>query len=144
MHRRSVQKYYVQVDENGYVIAISQTGNWQLDTVELDLLDYNLTGKFISTYRLIDGKLVQDPVKLAEVVAEQTKISNARRIKYLKDLLSQTDYITSKWAEEIMSLDNRLTWLVDAIAISVKYMKEYKEILQQRIAWRKEIEDLGG
>ncbi len=144
MHRRSVQKYYVQVDENGYVIAISQTGNWQLDTVELDLLDYNLTGKFISTYRLVDGKLVQDPVKLAEVVSEQTKISNTRRIEYLKGLLSQTDYITSKWAEEIMSLDNRLTWLVDAIAISVKYMKEYKEILQQRIAWRKEIEDLGG
>jgi hypothetical protein len=144
MSRHSQQKYYVQVDEQGYVIAISQTGNWQLDTVELNLSDYNLTGKFISTYRLIDGKLVQDPVKLAEVVAEQTQIHNNRRIEYLKTLLTQTDYIMSKWVEEIISLDNPLTWISDVIKINVKYINQYRQVIQDRKAWRKEIEDLGG
>ena len=143
-HTQKKNLYYVQTDEDGYVVAISQTGNWQLDTVELNLSNYNLTGKFISTYRLVNGTLIQDPIKLAAVIAEQTQVANNRRIKYLKELLAQSDYISSKWMEEIVSLNNPLTWVADVIKINIKYTKEYSQLLKNRKAWRQEIQELGG
>ena len=67
-----------------------------------------------------------------------------KEISRLKSFLNETDYIVSRCFEEVMALDNRLTFIVDFIAIMVKYTKKYKEVLAERVKARKRIEELGG
>ena len=50
--------------------------------------------------------------------------------------------VIARWGEEIISLDNPLTWISDVIKINLKYMKNYKELLKNRKEWRERIEEL--
>lgn len=136
-------KYEVITDFQGYVQVIRHTGTIK-DYVELDLSQYNLEDDRLFAYKLGKNKLIFDANKYEEIKAAKQKISDQKEIKSLKQFLTSTDYLTARAFEEIMALNNPLTWVADVIKINVKYSKMYKDVIAERIAARKRIEELGG
>lgn len=90
--------------------------------------DFDL--KSVRDYVLSDGALKHDPFIAIPSVAEQ--------IAALKQKLAETDYITAK-AVDAMAAADSLTALLAALK-SIR--TEYADVLSQRAAWRKEINDL--
>lgn len=90
--------------------------------------DFDL--KSIRDYVLSGGTLKHDPFVAVPSVAEQ--------IAALKRKLAETDYITAKAVDAMTSADS-LTALLAALK-SIR--AEYADVLAQRAAWRKEINQL--
>lgn len=134
-------KYYVTLDTRGYVLSISHTGTIR-DYVELDLEQYDLSK--IRAYKLGKNALIFDEDEWARIEAEQQKIADEKEIASLQSFLQETaNYPMRAW-EEIMALTNPITWVADVIKITIKYSKEYKQILAQRVeAWRR-LDELEG
>lgn len=130
-------KYTVNVDIDGYVLSISHTEN---DNVELDLSDVDL--KYLNAYKLGIDSLMLDEYKLQRLVNEEIEQVKSQRIKELKKLLTDSDYICSRAFEEVLSLNNPLTFITNFINILVKYSTQYKDVISNRKAWREEIEEL--
>lgn len=124
--------YTLKLDENNYVLSI---GNTTEDNFEVDLDTLDL--EHLGAYQLINGKLVLNEQKKQELI-------NSVEIAELKEKLNETDYIISRTFEDIMALDNKLTFITDMIGILVKYSKQYKEQLTNRKQWRNRIEELRG
>lgn len=97
----------------------------------LELPDDFELGEIVN-YVLKDGVLQLDPVEVIQTAEE--KISD------LKRNLAETDYITAKAVDAMTSADS-LTALLAALK-SIR--TEYADVLAQRAAWRKEINDLEG
>lgn len=134
-------KYEVITDNQGYVQIIRHTGTAR-DYVELDLTKYNLEGDRVYAYKLGKNELIWDEAKYEEICKDKEKEADMEEIEYLKKKLTDTDYIIARWGEEIVSLDNPLTWISDVIKINVKYTKEYKDAFSNRKKWRARIEEL--
>lgn len=137
------QRYCVTLDINGYVSNIFQTGTIN-DFCELDLDEYDLSGYRKNAYKLGKNKLIFDEERYQQILAEKQYIADQKEIGVLQQKLNETDYIMAQWVEEIMSLENRLTWIIDAIAVSFKYMGKYRETIQNRKTWRERIRELRG
>ena len=90
--------------------------------------DFDL--KSVRDYVLSGGALKHDPFVAVPSVAEQ--------IAALKRQLAETDYITAK-AVDAMAAADSLTALLAALK-SIR--TAYADVLSQRAAWRKEINDL--
>lgn len=90
--------------------------------------DFDL--KSVRDYVLSGGALKHDPFVAVPSVAEQ--------IAALKRKLAETDYITAK-AVDAMTAADSLTALLAALK-SIR--TEYADVLSQRAAWRKRINDL--
>ena len=117
-----------QTDKGGRLQSVTI---YPLDTTKptLDLPeDFDL--KNIRDYVLSGGALKHDPFVAVPSVAEQ--------IATLKQKLADTDYITAK-AVDAMTAADSLTSLLAALK-SIR--TEYADVLAQRAAWRKEINDL--
>lgn len=84
----------------------------------------------IRDYVLSGGALKHDPFIVVPSAAEQ--------IAALKQKLAETDYIAAK-AVDAMTAADSLTALLAALK-SIR--TEYADVLAQRAAWRKEINDL--
>ena len=134
-------KYEVITDREGYCVIIRHTGT-KLDYVELDPDKYDLTDGRINAYKLGKNELIFDKSKWSSMKAKETVITNKQNIATLKERLAETDYIAAKWLEEIIALDNPLTWIRDVIAINIKYSKEYRDTIRKRKLWRKRIKEL--
>ena len=134
-------KYYIITDSQGYILTIQHT-NTVKDYVELNLDDYDLSNDRIYAYELGKNELLFDPKRYEEIQAEKQKVLNNKEIAELQKKLQETDYIILKWGEEIISLDNALTWVADVIKINLKFIKEYKGVLKNRKLWRERIEEL--
>lgn len=132
-------KYFVTVDSRGYVLNIVHTGTIK-DYVELDLSKYDLDKK--RAYKLGKNKLIFDSNEWEEISKENEKKHDFKEIDKLKEYLNSTDYIMAREFEEVMALDNPLTWIADIIKISLKYTKQYKEALANRVNARERIEEL--
>lgn len=136
-------KYEVITDREGYCVIIRHTGT-KLDYVELDLNKYDLTDGRINAYKLGKNELIFDKSKWSSMKARETVTANEQNIATLKERLAETDYIAAKWLEEIIALDNPLTWIRDVISINIKYSKEYRDTIRKRKLWRKRIKELEG
>ncbi len=136
-------KYEVITDREGYCVIIRHTGT-KLDYVELDLNKYDLTDGRINAYKLGKNELIFDKSKWNSMKAKENVTANKESVATLKERLAETDYIAAKWLEEIISLDNPLTWIRDVIAINIKYSKEYRDTIRKRKLWRKRIKELEG
>lgn len=136
-------KYEVITDREGYCVIIRHTGT-KLDYVELDLDKYDLTDGRINAYKLGKNELIFDKSKWSSMKAKETVTANEQNIATLKERLAETDYIAAKWLEEIIALDNPLTWIRDVISINIKYSKEYRDTIRKRKLWRKRIKELEG
>ena len=134
-------KYYVVTDAQGYVLLIQHT-NTVKDYVELNLDDYDFSDDRIHAYKLGKNELIFDQIRYNEILSEKKKIEDNKEIEELQKLLNESDYVIARWGEEIISLDNPLTWISDVIKINLKYMKNYKELLKNRKEWRERIEEL--
>ena len=134
-------KYYIITDSQGYVLTIQHT-NTVKDYVELNLDDYDLSNDRIYAYKLGKNELLFDPKRYEEIQSEKQKVLNNKEISELQKKLQETDYIIFEWGEEIISLNNALTWVADVIKINLKFIKEYKEVLENRKLWRERIEEL--
>ena len=134
-------KYEVITDTRGYCSIIRHTGTIR-DFVELDLDDYNLEDGRLFAYKLGKNRLIWDETEWQNILAQRQQKADQAEVKTLKEKLNETDYIMARWGEDIMALDNRLTWIVDAIAISIKYSQMYRQTLIDRKRWRERIEEL--
>lgn len=136
-------KYQVLTDRNGYVLSIKQTGT-KMDFVSLDLDKYDLSDGRIFAYQLGKNTLIWDEKRWNELQAIEQQKADTKEINSLKQMLNSTDWIMAKWVEEILSLQNPLTWIADVIKVNVKYLKDYRQTIADRKAWRERIEELGG
>lgn len=136
-------RYEVILDKEGYVQIIRHTGTIR-DFVELNLDNYDLSNNKIYAYKLGKNELIFDEQKYQEILDNIQHKEDEKEISNLKSFLMQTDYITARAFEEIMALDNPLTWVADVIRINIKYYKQYKDVIAERNKARKRIEELGG
>ena len=117
-----------QTDEDGRLESVTL---YPLDAANLTLElpdDFDL--KRVRDYVLSGGMLKHDPFIVVPSAAEQ--------IAALKQKLVETDYIAAK-AVDAMTAADSLTALLAALK-SIR--TEYADVLAQRAAWRKEINDL--
>lgn len=117
-----------QTDEGGRLESVTI---YPLDMEKPSLeLPEDFDLKSVRDYVLSGGALKHDPFVAVPSVAEQ--------IATLKQKLADTDYITAK-AVDAMAAADSLTALLTALK-SIR--TEYADVLAQRAAWRKEINDL--
>ena len=117
-----------ETDESGRIESVTL---YPLDMEKPSLeLPEDFDLKSVRDYVLSGGALKHDPFVAVPSVAEQ--------IASLKQKLTETDYITAK-AVDAMTAADSLTALLTALK-SIR--TEYADVLSQRAAWRKEINDL--
>lgn len=104
---------------------------YPLDTAKPTLeLSEDFDLKSIRDYVLQGGALIRDPYERTPSAAEQ--------IAALKQKLDETDYITAKAVDAMTAADS----LTALLAVLKSIRTEYADVLAQRAAWRKEINDL--
>lgn len=129
--------YTVTLNDENFILSIAHTKS---DNVELDLSGVDM--KHLSAYQLTPEGLVLDEEKLAEMIAEEEQEVIDEEITDLKQKLNATDYIMAETFEEIMSLDNSVTFIVDFIRIVKSFYQQYADVIAQRKAWRQRIKEL--
>ncbi len=129
--------YTINLDSNSYVLSLGHTKN---DNVDLDLSNVEI--KYINAYQYINGSLILDSAKKDLIILEEQNREKLARIEELKIYLNSTDYIMARMLEEIMALNNPLTFIADIIKIFVAYGTKYTAELEARKQARKEIEEL--
>lgn len=134
-------KYFVTVDARGYVVSIVHTGTIK-DFVELNLEDYDLTDGRIRAYKLGKNRLIFDEQEYQNILNDRQKAQDEAEIEDLEQKLNETDYIMARYTEELLGLNNPLTWITDVIKLNVKYAKQYAEAIANRKKWRERIEEL--
>ena len=129
--------YTINTNQEGYILSISHTNH---DNIELDLdtIDPN----YLEAYKLIDSEPVLDEEKKESIIAEKQQEAKLHEIEMLKKNLSDTDYIMAETFEDIMSLDNSVTFIVDFIRIVKQFSTTYASTLANRKAWRERIKEL--
>ena len=134
-------KYEVITDIQNYCQIIRHTGTVR-DFVELNLEDYNLEDGRLFAYKLGKNRLIWDEKKWQDILADRQNKADREEVKELKQKLYETDYIISRWGEEIVALNNPLTWITDVIKINLKYSTYYAQTIADRKRWRERIEEL--
>lgn len=134
-------KYEVITDPLGYCQIIRHTGTIK-DFVELNLDDYNLEDGRLYAYKLGKNRLIWDENKWQNILAQRQEKADQEEVKDLKQKLNDTDYIIARWGEEIVALNNPLTWIADVIKINLKYSQMYAQTIADRKRWRERIEEL--
>ena len=124
----------IEFNDLGYIRSL-----WSDPNGEYEIDENSFNFDYVDCYHLVGNELVFDEVK------KHLDIENDNRINEIYDLkqkLNNTDYIFARCFEEIMALDDKLTFIVDFIKIIVKYSLKYKEIIFERKEWRNRIEEL--
>lgn len=131
--------YTINLDENNYILSISHTAN---DSVDLDLSLLDL--KYLNAYKFINSEVILDEAKKAEMIAADAQQAIDEEIADLKQKLNESDYIVANTFEQVMSLDNALTFVADFIKIMADFRKKYADLIINRKNWRARIEELEG
>lgn len=131
--------YTVTLDDDRYILSVSHTPNDNVD-IDLDLLDL----RYLNAYRLIDSEIILDEARKAEMVAEEQQQAIDEEIADLKAKLNESDYIVANTFEQVMSLDNAITFIADFIKIMADFRKKYADLIINRKNWRARIEELEG
>ena len=129
--------FTVKTDKDGFVLSISHTVN---DDIEIDI--GTIEPLYLNAYKLFDGVLILDEERKAEIMAEEEQKEKEEEIAELKKNLEDTDYIVTETFEDIMALDNSVTFIVDFIRIVKQFSTTYASVLANRKAWRQRIKEL--
>ena len=89
-----MEKYTLNYTKDNHILSIAHTA---ADDVELDLSTIDTT--HLGAYQYIDGALVLDEDKLAEMLDAEKQAENAVEISSLKAELASTDYQIIKCSE---------------------------------------------
>lgn len=129
-------KARIEFDDNGYIKSFIT--DWVGGDYEVPN-DFQF--EFLHCYYILSGEIVLDEDKKASQIAEEQKETE---IADLQGKLNETDYIISRTFEEIMALDNSVTFIVEFIKILKEFRTKYAEQLKNRKTWRQRIEELKG
>lgn len=135
-------RYEIIKDSLGYCQVIRHSNNPKKDIYELDLSKYDFSNGRLFAYKLSGQELIFDQTRYDEITKAKEDFADNKEINELQKKLNETDYIVARAFEEVMALNNPLTWIKDVIAIMVKYSKKYKETIDNRSIWRARIEEL--
>lgn len=115
---------YYQADETGRIMATTEREEYAGDDYgQFDFPDgFDFSTQ--SEYRIVDGELVHDPLP----------VPKEQRIAELKGMLAATDYVVIKMAEATACGYSMLS----------DELERYSPIIEQRRAWREEINSLEG
>lgn len=129
-----MERFKLLFDSDGYICGFHQVYD---DDYDVESTEEILMEKTKGYTRFINGDFVVDDVKEAEI-AKRDEISLLE--KYLED----TSDIVSETVEQIMSLDNALTFVVDILKILHDFRVEYVKTLADRKNWRERLKELRG
>lgn len=128
--------YTVTTDDNGYILSISHTKE---DSIELDLKEMDL--RYLGAYQLSKGVVTLDEAVKKELEDEMKHEADQERIEELKMFLQSTDGIMSEMIEDMLSLNNPVTFIADLIKLMADYSARYKDVIAQRKEARREIDE---
>lgn len=126
-------KYSIITDKDGYITAI------QKDEKGIDVSITDQFLRYMSCFKLEEGKVILDEEKLQQTIATESKDS---RIAELEKLLADTDYIQDGLISGLMQLKNPVTFITDLIALLTSTLTEYPAIIAQRAEWIAELKSL--
>ena len=126
-------KYSVITDKDGYITAI------QKDEKGIEIIISDQFLRYMSCFKLEDGKAELDEEKLQQVMAAESKDN---RIAELERLLADTDYIQDGLISGLLQLKNPVTFIADFIALLTSTLTEYPAIISQRAEWIAELKSL--
>lgn len=129
--------YTVNTDKDNFVLSLSHTVN---DDVEVDIKYIDI--KYLNAYQLIGNKLIMNQDRKSEIEAERNEEAKQIEIESLKKSLADTDYIVSETFENVLALDNPVTFISDFIKILVRFNRKYADLIANRKIWRDRIEEL--
>lgn len=129
--------FTVNLDKDDFILSISHTAG---DNIDLDLEKMDLN--HLNAYQLIGDKAILNADKLAELVAEEERTAKDTEIASLKKFLSDSDYIIAETFENVLALDNPVTFISDFIKIMVQFNSKYATVIANRKIWRDRIEEL--
>lgn len=113
-----INKYIINLDDDGYVIGFYTTLEDNFD-YEGQMADF--PNVCLGYTKFINGGFVEDQAKKQEIEERKAKLN---RIAELKQKLNDTDYI------------------YNSIREGGRTEEYYAEVIENRKAWRKEIQDL--
>ena len=128
--------YTVTTDDNGYILSISHTKE---DSIELDLKEMDL--RYLGAYQLSKGVVTLDEAVKKELEDEMKHEADQERIEELKMYLKSTDGIMAEMIEDMLSLNNPVTFIADLIKLMADYSTRYKDVIAQRKEARREIDE---
>lgn len=132
-----MEKYTLTLDKNNFILSIAHTEN---DNIELDISKINL--RYLGAYQLIDGDIVLNEERKAEIIDEEEEADKQIEITELKEYLISTSDVANDFVEQLFSLTNPLTFVSDLISLMSLYKNTYKSILEQRKQARERIKEL--
>ena len=136
-------KYCILTDKDHYILEIKYTNNPIRDLYELDLSQYDFSGNKKHCWKLIgdyktDFSLEFDEQKYEYLESQEEPLRKHQRILELKANLNETDYIMAQTVENLLGCST----LLQIISVFANTLKDYKEVIDQRKAWRQEIREL--
>ena len=129
--------YTINTDKNNFVLSISHTDN---DNIDIDIEAIEL--EYLNAYELAGNKLIMNQDRKNEIEQERQQKAKETEIESLKRSLSETDYIVDEAFENVLTLDNPVTFISDFIKILVQYNSKYATVIANRKIWRDRIEEL--
>ena len=129
--------YTVNIDQNGFVLSISHTNN---DSIEIDI--DSIEKRYLNAYQLSGNKLIMNQDRKNELIAEEQKTAKETEIVSLKKSLEDSDYIIAETFENVLALNNPVTFISDFIKIMVQFNSKYADVIANRKIWRDRIEEL--
>ena len=129
--------YTVNTDKNDFVLSISHTVNDDID-LDISTIDTN----YLNAYQLVSNKLIMNQDRKNEIEEERQNKAKQTEIESLKKSLADTDYIVSEAFENVLALDNPVTFISDFIKVMVQFNSKYATVIANRKIWRDRIEEL--
>lgn len=129
--------YTVNLDKNNFVLSIAHTKE---DNIEIDLESIDL--EYLEAYELAGNKLILNQDRKNEIYQQRQEEAKQTEISSLKRSLADTDYIVAEAFENVLSLDNPVTFISDFIKIMVQFNSKYATVIANRKIWRDRIEEL--
>ena len=129
--------FTVNTDKNNFVLSLSHT---KFDNIEIDLENIDLD--YLEAYELSGNKLILNQDRKNEIEEERQNKAKQTEIESLKRSLADTDYIVSETFENVLALDNPVTFISDFIKIMVQFNSKYATVIANRKVWRDRIEEL--
>ena len=126
-------KYELIKNDEGFIVSMIKSDKG----IEVDVSKMDLA--YLDAYYEKDGKVVLNEERKAQMVADEEKES---RIHELETMLEESDGIITGMLDDIVALDNPVTFISDFIKVLANYNSKYSKLIADRKAWRSELEEL--
>ena len=126
-------KYELIKNDEGFIVSMIKSDKG----IEVDVSKMDLA--YLDCYYEKDGKVVLNEERKAQMIADEEKES---RIHELETMLEESDGIITGMLDDIVALDNPVTFISDFIKVLANYNGKYSKLIADRKAWRSELEEL--